>query len=59
MKQRILDGALVSAICMTAAIPPAWAGIGVATPAPIVGLGIPALIAFGYAYRRLRRRIGE
>lgn len=57
--QRLIDGALVSTICLTAGIAPAWAGIGVATPGPVIGLGIPALAAFGLLYKRMRDRRGQ
>lgn len=43
--------ALITAISVTA---PAYAGLS-ATPVPVLGLGIPALVAFGYAYRRLNK----
>jgi hypothetical protein len=35
---------------------PAWAGAP-ATPAPIAGVGIGAVLALGLGYRALRRRI--
>lgn len=45
------------AIAALAVISPAWAGTPPpATPAPVLGLGIPALALFGLAYRKLRSR---
>ena len=36
---------------------PAYAGmIGPGVPGPVAGLGIPALIAAGLAYRHIRKR---
>lgn len=48
--------ALVGAMSITT---PAWAGmVPPASPGPVIGLGIPALAAFGLAYRRLRKPKG-
>lgn len=54
--QRLIDGALVSVICVSTAITPAFAGISVGAPAPVIGLGIPAIAAFGLLYKRMRDR---
>ncbi len=53
---RIIDGSLVLFIACTAGIAPALAGTPVGTPAPVVGLGIPAIAAFGLLYKRMRDR---
>lgn len=43
-----------------AAASPAWAGIPPpATPGPLIGAGIPALIGLGYLYKRIRKTRGE
>ena len=44
---------IVAADAALAGIPPATA------PAPLVGAGIPALIAFALGYRALKKRRGE
>lgn len=55
--RRILETAAVTAIATLFSAAPAFAGMCVpATPAPVIGLGIPALAAFGLAYKRLRNR---
>jgi hypothetical protein len=47
-------GVFVAATLATAG--PAMAGCVIpGTPAPVIGLGIPALVAFGIAYKRLRK----
>ena len=47
--------AIIASFLVTAGT--AMAGIAApAAPAPLIGAGIPALAAFGWAYRRLRRR---
>ncbi|MCW1403528.1 hypothetical protein OKA06_14855 [Novosphingobium sp. MW5] len=51
-----IETATVMLIASMAATSPAWAGLAPATPAPVIGLGIPALAAFGLAYKRLRNR---
>ena len=39
---------------------PAWAGmIPAGVPAPVIGLGLPALVGMGMLYRRLRTRGGD
>ena len=54
--RRLIDGVLASVIACTAVISPALAGLVPPTPAPVVGLGIPALVAFGLLYKRMRNR---
>lgn len=54
--RRLIDGSLVLVIAVTAGIAPAMAGLPVGTPAPVVGLGIPAIVAFGLLYKRMRNR---
>lgn len=55
--RRIIDGSLVVAMAFTTGIPAAWAGcVPVGAPAPVIGLGIPALAGFALLYRRLRNR---
>ena len=54
--RRIIDGSLVLIIACTAGIAPAMAGLPVGTPAPVIGLGIPAIAAFGLLYKRMRGR---
>lgn len=49
--------AVATSLCVTA---PAWAGLPPAgVPAPVIGLGLPALIGMGLLYRRLRKRGGD
>lgn len=55
MMQKIETAAVMLVASMVVAAP-AWAGLAPATPAPVIGLGIPALAAFGLAYKRLRSR---
>lgn len=57
--RRIIDGSLVLIIACTAGIVPAMAGLPVGTPAPVIGLGIPAIAAFGLLYKRMRGRQGK
>ena len=57
--RRLIDGSLVLVIAATAAIAPAMAGLPVGTPGPVVGLGIPAIAAFGLLYKRMRSRSGR
>lgn len=54
--RRLLDGSLVLLIACTAGIAPALAGIPAGVPAPVVGLGIPAIAAFALLYKRMRDR---
>ena len=54
--RRLIDGLLVLVIACTAGIVPAMAGLPVGTPAPVVGLGFPAIAAFGLLYKRMRDR---
>lgn len=57
--RRFID---VSIVVMAAAASsaPAWAGFAPpSAPGPVIGLGIPALAAFGLAYRHLRNRKGK
>lgn len=54
--QRLFDGALILIIATTIEIAPAMAGMAPGTPAPVVGLGIPAIAAFGLLYKRMRNR---
>ncbi len=55
--RRITDFAIVAVVAMIAGATPAFAGMCVpGAPAPVIGLGIPALAAFGLAYKRLRNR---
>ena len=54
--RRLIDGTLVLVIACTAGITPALAGLPVGTPAPVIGLGIPAIAAFGLLYKRMRNR---
>lgn len=49
--------AIATSLFVTA---PAWAGvIPPGVPAPVIGLGLPALIGMGMLYRRLRKRSGD
>ena len=57
--RRLIDGSLYVVIACTAGIAPALAGLPVGTPAPVVGLGIPAIAAFGLLYKRMRDRKGR
>ena len=54
---RIFDRIGVFVVASLATAGPAMAGgcIPPGTPAPVIGLGIPALLAFGIAYKRLRK----
>lgn len=54
--RRLIDSSLVLVIACTAGIAPAIAGVVVGTPAPVIGLGIPAIAAFGLLYKRMRAR---
>lgn len=55
--RRIIDGSLIVVIAFTTGISAAWAGcIPPGTPAPVIGLGIPALAGFALLYRRMRNR---
>lgn len=54
--RRLIDGSLVLVIACTAGIAPAMAGLPVGAPAPVIGLGIPAIAAFGLLYKRMRDR---
>lgn len=54
--RRLIDGSLVLLIAATAGIAPAMAGAAPGTPAPVIGLGIPAIVAFGLLYKRMRNR---
>ncbi len=54
---RYLEYGIVGSICALSVVSPAVAGIiPVGVPAPVIGLGIPALALFGLAYKRLRNR---
>jgi hypothetical protein len=57
--RRLIDGTLVLVIACTAGIAPAMAGLPSGTPAPVVGLGIPAIAAFALLYKRMRDRKGK
>jgi hypothetical protein len=57
--RRFIDGSLVLTVACTAAIVPAMAGVPAGTPAPVIGLGIPAIVAFGLLYKRMRGRQGQ
>jgi hypothetical protein len=57
--RRLIDASLVLVIACTAGIVPAMAGIPVGAPAPVIGLGIPAIAAFGLLYKRMRDRQGK
>jgi hypothetical protein len=57
--RRLIDSTLVLVIACTAGIAPAMAGVPMGAPAPVVGLGIPALVAFGLLYKRMRDRKGK
>ena len=53
---RIFERIGVFVVASLATSGPAMAGnILPGTPAPVIGLGIPALLAFGIAYKRLRK----
>lgn len=53
---RFFERAGLFVVATLATAGPAMAGcIFPATPAPVIGLGIPALLAFGIAYKRLRK----
>lgn len=53
--RRIEEFAVITTVSIIASAAPAYAGIcAPAAPAPVIGLGIPALAAFGLAYKRLR-----
>jgi hypothetical protein len=54
--RRLIDGSLVLVIACTAGIAPAMAGLPIGAPAPVIGLGIPAVVAFGVLYKRMRDR---
>ena len=55
--RRIAEIAIVVFVAAIASASPALAGnIPPATPAPVIGLGIPAIAAFGLLYKRLRGR---
>lgn len=54
--RRLIDCSLVAFIACTAGIAPAMAGLPVGTPAPVIGLGVPAVAAFGLLYKRMRKR---
>lgn len=55
--RRITETAVVVFVATIASASPAFAGIiPVGVPAPVVGLGIPAIAAFGLIYKRLRSR---
>jgi hypothetical protein len=48
---------VLSSLCVAA---PAWAGaIPPGVPAPVIGLGLPALVGMGLLYRRLRAQGGN
>ncbi len=53
---RKIESVTVMLVASMAVAGPAWAGFVPATPAPVIGLGIPALAAFGLVYKRLRGR---
>ena len=58
--RRIAEVAIVIFVATIASASPALAGcVPVGTPAPVIGLGIPALAAFGLLYRRVRSRKGS
>lgn len=52
--RRLIDGSLFFMIACTAGMAPVLAGTPVGVPAPVVGLGIPAIAAFGLLYKRMR-----
>lgn len=56
MKSGVFDCLAVLAIAVSGAAP-AIAG-NVATPAPVVGAGLGAVVLLGAGYRVLRRKIG-
>ena len=56
MRLSIRDFAAVTLVSFALAADAAVAGIIVpAVPGPVIGAGIPALIAFGWVYRRIKR----
>jgi hypothetical protein len=47
----------VVALTSLSVVSPAWAGmLPPGVPAPVIGLGLPALVGMGLLYRRLRAR---
>lgn len=47
----------VVALASLSVAAPAWAGaLPPGVPAPVIGLGLPALVGMGFLYRRLRAR---
>lgn len=56
MMRRLIDGSLILFVACFAGIAPAIAGIPPGTPAPVVGLGIPAIAGFALLYKRMRGR---
>lgn len=59
--RKMTEFSVASIGLLFASVTPAVAGIVCvpAAPAPVIGLGIPALAAFGLAYRQLRKRSGK
>lgn len=54
---RLVENLSLAAVTSLVVAAPAWGGmIPPGVPAPVVGLGIPALAAFGLLYRRMRKR---
>ena len=52
----VREFAILTLSSFALAADPALAGmVAPGVPAPIVGAGIPALIAFGWVYRRIKR----
>lgn len=56
---RSVMSVVVLAASATVVAGPAFAGTPMGTPGPLVGVGIPAVLALGYAYRRLRKSRGQ
>lgn len=57
MRRSMTPDMAAMAIIATLTAAPAWAGSCVATPAPVLGVGIGALALMGVGYRSLKRRI--
>lgn len=55
--RKAVEFSVAVALGVVGIVAPAMAGLPLpATPAPVLGLGIPAVALFGLAYRKLRNR---
>lgn len=55
--QQIVGRIFVAVTASMFAASPAWAGcLPAGVPAPVIGLGLPALVGMGLLYRRLRKQ---